>query len=104
MAKNILDLKIPEDISALIEKSRMQISYDPSLKFLEKAHILSQTKPFWHFYVHWEMFCLAFKYKQSKELLGQIPRMILAIPSSYLGLAPKGNIGSTKMGIFEKKK
>jgi hypothetical protein len=49
------------------------------------------------------MFKLAFNYKQCSEALGQMPRLILAMPSSWLGMAPRGNVGSTKMGIFEEK-
>lgn len=55
-----------------------------------------------HLLVHLEMFWLAVKYRQWGEVLGQIPRIILAVPGSLLKLAPAGNVGSTRMGIFEK--
>lgn len=57
-----------------------------------------------HFSVHWKMFELAIEFRVWKEFLGQIPRLFLAVPGSLLGKAPKGNVGSTKMGIFEVKK
>lgn len=77
--------------------------YDEAMTLLEEAHLFAQPYAGPHFSVHWRMFILAFKFREYKELLGQIPRLILAIPGSFLGKAPKGNIGSTKMGIFEKR-
>ena len=77
--------------------------YEKALSVLEEAHLIAQPKAWPHFYVHWKMFVLAFEFKNWNEVTGQIPRLILAIPGSLLGKAPKGNVGSTKMGIFEVK-
>lgn len=41
-------------------------------------------------FVHWKI----------GEILGQIPRIILAIPGSLTGLAPKGNTGGSNVGSF----
>lgn len=78
-----------------------QKKYLAALEILEEAHLASQPFAWPHFVVHWKMFKLAFLYRHWGELFGQIPRLILAIPGSLLGMAPKGNVGSTKMGIFE---
>jgi len=78
-------------------------SYNEKISVLENAHLASQPYALPHFKVHWQMFVLAFEYSQWGEFLGQIPRLILAMPGSWLGKAPKGNVGSTKMGIFEEK-
>ncbi len=80
------------------------VSYEKALLLLEEAHLIAQPKAWPHFYVHWKMFLLALEFKNGHEFLGQIPRLILAIPGSLLGKAPKGNVGSTRMGIFEVKK
>ncbi len=85
------------------ELARVQ-GYDKALAFLEEAHLLAQPYAGPHFYVHWKMFKLALEFKEWREVLGQVPRLILAVPGSLLGRAPKGNVGSTKMGIFEEKK
>ncbi len=79
-------------------------NYEDQLTLLEKAHLNSQPFAVPHFLVHWKMFKLAFRYKQWREVFGQIPRLLLALPGSWLGRAPKGNVGSTKMGIFEEKR
>lgn len=75
--------------------------YEEALTILEKAHLEAQPYAWPHFCVHWKMFVLAIKFRVWKEVWGQIPRLFLAIPGSLLGKAPKGNVGSTRMGIFE---
>jgi hypothetical protein len=79
------------------------MNYDERLLLLEKAHLEAQPLAVPHFLVHWEMFKLAIEYRVFGEVFGQIPRLILAMPGSWLGKAPKGNVGSTKMGIFEER-
>lgn len=87
----------------ILQSHRFYQTYETSLELLEKAHLLSQPYALPHLRVHWEMFKLAIRFREIKEVFGQILRLILAMPGSWLGRAPRGNIGSTKMGIFEKK-
>ncbi len=75
-----------------------------ALNVLEEEHVRVQFNSIPHLVNHWKMLKLAWEYKVWDEVLGQIPRLILAIPGSLTGRAPKGNVGSTKMGIFEVKK
>lgn len=67
---------------------------------LELAHILSQAYPGPHLRVHWLMFWFAFRQRNVPELLGQIPRLLLAVPGSWTGRAPRGNTGGANVGIF----
>lgn len=93
-------------VNSLIDKSReaeASLGYDSSLELLEQAHIISQPSSWPHLYVHWLMLKLAVRHRRYKEAIGQVPRLLLAVPGSLFGLAPNGNVGSTKMGIFEKK-
>ena len=83
------------------KNAKSVIGFQDSLKMLEEAHLLAQPYGWPHLVVHYEMFLLSLEFKQWNEVLGQIPRMFLALPGSWLGKAPKGNLGSTKMGIFE---
>lgn len=95
-----------KSLNALVlesKESERVLGYNAALNALEQAHIMSQPLPWPHFYIHWLMFTLALRHKEFKEALGQVPRMILAMPGSLLGKAPRGNVGSTKMGIFEEK-
>ena len=94
-----------QKVYQMISLSRkVQESYEIRLTLLEKAHLISQPLALPHFLVHWEMFKLALRFKRWGEFFGQIPRLFLALPGSWLGKAPKGNVGSTKMGIFEESK
>ena len=77
--------------------------YHDALNALELDHLRFQMAAIPHLIVHWKMFVLALKYKQWNEAMGQIPRMLLALPGSWFKLAPKGNVGTIRMGIFEKK-
>jgi len=68
--------------------------------FLERAHILSQAHAWAHLRVHWRMFSFAWRGRDARELLGQVPRLMLAVPGSLLGRAPRGNTGGANVGIF----
>jgi hypothetical protein len=78
-------------------------TYQDLLTQLEEQHLRVQPYAWPHFVVHWKMFVLALRFRVWNEVLGQIPRLILAIPGSLTGRAPRGNVGSTRMGIFEEK-
>lgn len=67
---------------------------------LEHAHILSQQDAMQHVRVHWMMFCYAWRTREVRELVGQIPRLVLAAPASWLGRAPLGNSGRSNVGMF----
>ena len=94
------------DIESLLRASdlaKRSKKYDEALRLLEEAHLTAQPKAWLHFLVHWKMLCLAVEFRNRKEFFGQLPRLVLAIPGSLSGKAPKGNVGSTKMRIFEER-
>jgi hypothetical protein len=76
-------------------------TYEDKLLVLERKHLKHQSDAIPHIRIHYDMLMLAIKYMVWQEVAGQIPRIILAVPGSLLGMAPKGNVGSTKMGVFE---
>ncbi|HWE24375.1 MAG TPA: DUF6010 family protein, partial [Myxococcales bacterium] len=57
---------------------------------LERAHVLSQLYAMPHLRVHWLMAAFALRHGDLRELLGQIPRLLLAAPGSWTGRAPLG--------------
>lgn len=67
---------------------------------LERAHILSQAHAWPHLRVHGVMFAFAWRRHDLRELAGQVPRLLLAAPGSWLGRAPLGNTGGANVGIF----
>ncbi|MBL7851762.1 MAG: DUF3703 domain-containing protein [Cyclobacteriaceae bacterium] len=60
---------------------------------LERAHVLGQSWPMEHSRVHWLMLRFGFKIKSYREILGQLPRLILGGVKSWLGVIPVGNTG-----------
>jgi hypothetical protein len=69
--------------------------------FLERAHILSQAHAWPHVRVHWAMFMFAWRRRDLHEWAGQVPRLLVAAPGSWLGRAPRGNTGGANVGIFK---
>jgi hypothetical protein len=67
---------------------------------LERAHVLSQAYAGPHLRVHARMFAFAWRRRDLRELLGQLPRLLLAAPGSWTGRAPRGNTGGADVGIF----
>lgn len=64
---------------------------------LERAHILGQKYPFEHSFVHWKMLQFGFKIKNTKEILGQIPRLFFGGIKSFVGKIPVGNPGGANI-------
>jgi hypothetical protein len=67
---------------------------------LERAHVLSQPFAAPHLRVHLTMAAFAWRRSDVRELLGQLPRLLLAAPGSWTGRAPRGNTGGSDVGIF----
>ena len=66
-------------------------------KHLEKAHIIGQRYPYAHSFVHWKMLQFGFKIKSTKEIFGQIPRLIFGGVKSFVGKVPVGNPGGSNV-------
>ena len=64
---------------------------------LERAHIIGQRFPYAHTYVHWKMLQFGFRIKSSKEIVGQIPRLIFGGVKSFVGKVPVGNPGGANV-------
>lgn len=64
-----------------------------SWRHLERAHILGQAWPVEHTRAHWRMISFAFRIKNTKEIIGQIPRLLVGGIKSFVGEIPVGNSG-----------
>jgi hypothetical protein len=67
---------------------------------LERAHIIGQSWPVEHSRVHWMMLKFGIKVKNRREILGQIPRLILGGVKSFVGHIPVGNTGGAHVPGF----
>jgi len=64
---------------------------------LERAHIIGQSWPKEHSYIHWLMLKFGFKIKSRKEIAGQIPRLVFGGVKSFVGKIPVGNTGGANV-------
>lgn len=71
--------------------------YQQSWRHLERAHILGQPYPVDHTSVHWKMLKFGIKIKNSKEVIGQIPRLLIGGVKSFVGKIPTGNTGGANV-------
>lgn len=75
----------------------LEKDFQTSWKYLERAHILGQPYPLPHTAVHWKMFLFGIKIKNTKEIIGQIPRLIFGGVKSFVGKIPIGNTGGANV-------
>ena len=69
-------------------------------RHLERAHIIGQPWPGEHTYVHWLMLNFGFRIKNGKEILGQIPRLLVGGVKSFVGKIPVGNTGGANVPLL----
>lgn len=64
---------------------------------LERAHVIGQAYPWEHSYAHWKMLLFGFKIKSVKEIVGQIPRLLIGGIKSFVVQIPVGNTGGANI-------
>ena len=64
---------------------------------LERANIIGQAWFKQHTNVHWLMFKFGIKIKNRKEILGQLPRLLVGGIKSFVGVIPIGNTGGANV-------
>jgi hypothetical protein len=75
---------------------------DPALEWhhLERAHILSQPLAGPHLRTHGAMLAAALRRRDGRETVGQLARVLLAVPGSVSGRYPVGNTGGADVSAF----
>ena len=77
-------------------------NFTASWYHLERAHILGQPYPYHHTLVHWKMLLFGIKIKDLKEIIGQIPRLLVGGIKSFVGEIPVGNTGGANVPPLKK--
>lgn len=72
-------------------------NFQKAWQHLERAHIIGQSFPYEHSYVHWKMLQFGFRIKNTKEIIGQIPRLLIGGVKSFVGKVPIGNTGGANV-------
>jgi len=99
-----LHFKIPQGLKKHVadellksEETFKRGELQTSWRHLERAHILGQAYPIEHTQTHWQMLLFAFRIKNTKEILGQIPRLLVGGVKSFVGEIPLGNSGGANV-------
>ena len=66
-------------------------------RHLERAHVIGQAYPLEHTFVHWKMLQFGFRIKSTREILGQLPRLLIGGVKSFVGKIPVGNTGGSNV-------
>ncbi|GAB2675456.1 DUF3703 domain-containing protein [Aliiglaciecola aliphaticivorans] len=74
---------------------------ETEFKALEDAHVIGQHSTFHHTRVHYEMLKFGLKRKDTKEVFGQLFRLIGAVTKTAIGLLPEGNTGGANVSPFK---
>ena len=64
---------------------------------LERAHVIGQSYPYEHSYAHWLMLKFGIAIKDFREIVGQIPRLLIGGVKSFVGKIPLGNTGGANV-------
>lgn len=77
-------------------------AWERASRALERAHVLGQAHAWLRLRVHGPMLRYGWVRRDIREILGQIPRLLLAVPGSWLGLVPWGNTGGANVPMFRR--
>jgi hypothetical protein len=81
----------------LAKQARSEEDSIREFKHLENAHVLGQPSTFYHTKVHCLMLMWGIRQKNSKEIMGQIFRVVGAMTKTVFGLVPEGNTGGSNV-------
>ncbi|GAA4644842.1 hypothetical protein GCM10023115_28020 [Pontixanthobacter gangjinensis] len=68
---------------------------------LERSHILGHEYPFEHTCSHWQMLKFGVKNRDLREVLGQLPRLLVGGIKSFSGVIPRGNTGGANVSALK---
>lgn len=69
-------------------------------QLLERAHVIGQAWIAPHLRSHWAMLKLGWFARDGGEVVGQVLRLALVIPGTWLGRLPLGNTGGSNVNPF----
>lgn len=85
----------------LYQKASLNKNWEEVVYYLGRAHILSQTYPLSHLYVHFLMLFSSLRFFRLGEILGQILRVFVTLPGHAIGKVPHGNIGWSSVPLTQ---
>ncbi len=95
--------KLSEHIEAEIaaaERAARSGDRADAFHHLEQAHVLGQASTYYHTRVHWLMLKHGLRYRDGKEIAGQVLRIGGAATKTPFGIYPQGNTGGANVSPF----
>lgn len=87
-------------VTAELAEARRAADDDASFRHLERAHVLGQVSTREHVRAHFHMLVWALRRRRTRELAGQLLRLIGAAALTPVGLVPTGNTGGSNVSPF----
>lgn len=104
-----INIKMPNTLIPFYQKELVAVKNNLQLNdfqkawyHLERAHIIAQKYPYEHTFVHCKMLQFGIKIKSTKEVLGQIPRLLVGGVKSFVDYIPVGNTGGANVPPLRK--
>jgi hypothetical protein len=82
-------------------KARKEGQWDVCWSLLEDAHVVSQPWAWPHIRVHAAMLVAGWRARDSREVRGQMLRLLVGGPASVVGRYPTGNTGRARVSAIQ---
>lgn len=73
---------------------------DEAFRCFERAHVIGQMWIAPHLLSHWEMLRVGWRRRDPREVAGQLLRLALTVPGTWLDRLPEGNTGGANVNPF----
>lgn len=83
------------------ELALAQGEHKKAFSMLEDAHVIGQQSTYFHCLVHYKMLRHGLRYRDFREVFGQIVRLVGAFTKTAIGLVPIGNTGGANVSPFK---
>ena len=96
LTKHFIKQKMNQYELALVQGDRKK-----AFSMLEDAHVIGQQSTYFHCLVHYKMLRHGLRYRDFREVFGQIIRLVGAFTKTAIGLVPIGNTGGANVSPFK---
>jgi len=100
-------MKMPTELQTAFDREwklarerRLDGEFEAAFAHLERAHILGQRYTWPHLQSHAAMWLVGWKRRDTRELLGQLPRLLAALVFSRIWV-PAGNTGGSNVSALK---
>jgi hypothetical protein len=83
------------------ELALAQGEHKKAFSMLEDAHVIGQQSTYFHCLVHYKMLRHGLRYRDFREVFGQVVRLVGAFTKTAIGLVPIGTTGGVNVSPFK---